>query len=136
MCKIRIVCKSPDNAVLSDQLVSIESALDAIERPSYIELMEAEKKKMIFHYAGSTEKYHSKSNQNLSIKYGESSGRIKEVQVERHGIFETDIFNFKKEFEGYSIRFQSNLENGLKLADDILQGKYQILGDTDALNMA
>lgn len=131
MCKIRIVRKSPDHVVLSDQIVSIETALDAIERPSYVEFIEAEKKIVIFHYAGSTEKYYSKDNQNLSIKYGESSGRIKEVQVERHGIFETDIFNLKKEFEGYSIRFQSNLENGLKLADDILQGKYQILEDTE-----
>lgn len=132
MCKIRIVHKSPDNAVLSDQLVNIGTTMDAVERPSYIELIEDEKK-MVFHYTGSTEKYYSKSNLNLSIKYGESSGRIKEVQVEKHGIFDTDIFYLKSEFKGYSIRFLNNLENGLKLANDILQGKYQIFGDTDAM---
>ncbi len=135
MCKIRIVHKDSDNVVLSDQLISIETTLDAVERPSYIELIEDEKIKISFHYAGSTEKYHVIDNQNLRINYGESSGRIKEVQAEKYGISETDKFNLKNHFKGCSMRFYNNFGNGLKLANDILQKKYKILGNTDAMNM-
>lgn len=118
MCKIRITAKNHTNEVIYDELVSFETALNPVERPSYIEYIKDECVKLIFHYTGSTEEYEKNSYNNLNIEYGKISGRIRKISTLQNELLETDRYNVVqnlKQQQSFSMRFEENFKNGLDL---------------------
>lgn len=122
MCKFTLLIKHPSTGKVIEKELDITTKLDATERPSYIEYYPDDAFKLVFHYTGSTESYMEYQNNVFKMKYGEISGRIKQIECLEETISETDWYNLTNEFEVNSTaRFANNIRNGIALTKQLLQ---------------
>lgn len=124
MCKFTLLIKSSSTENFKEMEVDISTNLDATERPSYIEYYPENRLKLIFHYTGSTECYKETQYNSLVLKYGETSGRIKQIEFTDGIVNQTDEYNLiNKLVVDKSLRFINNIKNGVSLAIRIFQVK-------------
>lgn len=130
MCQIRIIIRRGTD-IIQDSIKEINTELGVVERPSYIEIMseeghgiDEEHNIIVFHYSGSTERYTSVTYNNILVVYGEISGRIKKVEINKDQLNETDKFTLYHSIEGEKkapLRFFSNFNNGLAIVNKVLE---------------
>lgn len=127
MCKFTMLIKSSSTENFKELEVDINTKLDATERPSYIEYYPENKLKLIFHYTGSTEYYKEKQYNSLFLKYGETSGRIKQIEFTGGIVNETDEYTLINDLiVDKSLRFINNIKNGVSMAIHIFQNKSSL----------
>lgn len=122
MCKFTLLIKSTSTGKIKEREMDIPTKLDATERPSYIEYYPEDAFKLVFHYTGSTESYKEFQNNVFKVKYGEISGRIKQIEYLEETISETDWYNLTNELAVKSTaRFANNISHGIALARRLSQ---------------
>lgn len=122
MCKFTLLIKHPSTGKVIEKELDIPTKLDATERPSYIEYYPEDASKLVFHYTGSTESYKEFQNNVFKVKYGEISGRIKQIECLDESKSETDWYNLTNELEvNGTARFANNLSHGIALAKRLSQ---------------
>ncbi len=116
---IRIVSRDENCRAIGVENLEMELKLNAIERPSYVEYMK--NRRIQFVYTGSIEKYRQEKYNNLTIEYGQNSGRIRSVLIENEATLTTDWYHIFNQLKNRrSLRFSYNLEMGFELASEVL----------------
>lgn len=119
MSLIRIVSRDENSKAIGVENLEMDLKLNAIERPSYVEYMK--NRKIQFVYTGSIEQYRQKKYNNLTIEYGQNSGRIRSVLIEDKATLNTDWYHIYTQLKNKkTLRFSYNLEMGFKLASEVL----------------
>lgn len=119
---IRIIYRDENRRAIGAGNLRIDLMLSAIERPSYVEYIEGINKRIRFVYTGSIEKYRQEEYNNLTIEYGQNSGRIRIVLIKDDATLFTDWYHIYDQLKNRgSLRFSYNLEMGFKLASEILK---------------
>lgn len=118
---IRVIYRDENRKSIGVGNLEIDLVLNAIERPSYVEYMGGRNKIIRFIYTGSIEKYRQEEYNDLTIEYGQNSGRIRSILIEDEATLSTDWFHIYNRLKSRrSLRFSYNLEMGFKLASEVL----------------
>lgn len=123
MCKIRVIIKRADREVVYDEVRDIETTVNPLDRPTYVEMEGEDKFALTFYYSGSFEKYQKLViNDDLEISYGILSGRISQFCTKHNRVEGTDSYAIigKLLNSNVSPRFDNNIKEGLKLVNSLL----------------
>lgn len=124
MCKIRVIIKTVDSEILYDEVHEIVTTVNPLDRPTYVEMVNQGRKVLTFFYTGSQEKYVTKNlNEDISITYGEVSGRISQYTTHHNRVEGTDTYAITNRLleQCPSLRFENNIREGLKLVDSLIK---------------
>lgn len=123
MCKIRVIIKRADREVVYDEVRDIETTVNPLDRPTYVEMEGEVRFVLTFYYTGSLEKYQKLViNDDLEISYGILSGRISQFCTKHNRVEGTDSYAVigKLLNSNVSPRFDNNIKEGLKLVNSLL----------------
>ena len=123
MCKIRVIIKRTDREVVYDEVRDVETTVNQLDRPTYVEMEGEDRFVLSFYYTGSVEKYQRLViNDDLEISYGILSGRISQFCTKHNRVEGTDSYAIigKLLNSNVSPRFDNNIKEGLKLVNSLL----------------
>lgn len=123
MCKIRVIIKRADREVVYDEVRDVETTVNPLDRPTYVEMEGEDRLVLSFYYTGSVEKYKKLViNDDLEISYGILSGRISQFCTKHNRVEGTDSYAIIRKLlnPNVSPRFDNNIKEGLKLVNSLL----------------
>lgn len=122
MCRVRIIKKDKDDKVIKDVNADIQTSLNPIDRPSFIEIVASGDIIITLIYVGSDESKDICSYNEIQLKKGIASGRIYTGKFSSNILTATDIFNLKQICLGKdaTTRQINNVTFGISLLINIL----------------
>lgn len=123
MCQIRVIIKRSDSEVVYDNVHNVETTVNPLDRPTYVEMEGKVRYVLTFYYTGSVEKYKKLIiNNDMEISYGILSGRISQFCTKHNRVEGTDNYAVIKQLINSDVtpRFDDNIKEGLKLVNSLL----------------